>query len=72
MRLTAQQLAELDVVDEIVPEVTGGAHVDPAQQASRLGDVIDRQLTELESDSLQTLVDQRYARFRKLGRVQVV
>ncbi len=33
MRVTADDLVRLDVVDEIIPEVTGGAHVDAAAQA---------------------------------------
>jgi len=68
MRITAQDLAEFDVVDEIVPEVLGGAHVDPAGQAAILGAVLERQLDELAALDAEALVTQRYERFRRLGR----
>ena len=67
MRVTAQDLIELDIVDEIVPEVTGGAHVDHARQAQILGDVLERQLRELETLAPEALVSQRYDRFRRIG-----
>jgi acetyl-CoA carboxylase carboxyl transferase subunit alpha len=69
MKMTAPDLLALDVADEIVPEVVGGAHVDPAQQAAILGDVLERQLTELSALGAETLVAERYRRFRRMGRV---
>lgn len=69
LKLTAPDLARLAVIDEIVPEVTGGAHVDPARQAALVGDVLERQLAELETDSPAELVAGRYERFRRLGRM---
>lgn len=68
MKMTAPDLLALDVIDEIVPEVLGGAHVDPAAQAVLLGDVLERQLAELELMSADRVVAQRHERFRRLGR----
>jgi acetyl-CoA carboxylase carboxyl transferase subunit alpha len=68
MKMTAPDLLALDVADEIVPEVVGGAHVDPARQAMILGDVLDRQLAELERQAPDALVAGRYRRFRRMGR----
>ena len=68
MKMTAPDLLALDVADEIVPEVAGGAHVDPARQAVLLGEVLERQLIELERASPQALVASRYDRFRRIGR----
>jgi acetyl-CoA carboxylase carboxyl transferase subunit alpha len=70
LKLTAPDLLSLDVVDEIIPEVTGGAHVDPARQAAMVADVIARQLAELERLDPEALVAARYERFRRMGRVQ--
>ena len=67
MRITAPQLLDLDVVDEIVPEVVGGAHVDHAQQAGLVGEVLLRQLGELETLDPEELVRLRYERFRRMG-----
>ena len=68
MKMTAPDLLAQDIADEIVPEVTGGAHVDPARQAELLGEVLERQLAELERMSPEALVASRYRRFRRLGR----
>ncbi len=68
MKMTASDLLALDVIDEIVPEVAGGAHVDPARQAAILGDVLDRQLAELETQTPDALIAARYRRFRRIGR----
>ncbi len=70
MKMTAPDLLALDIADEIVPEVTGGAHVDPARQAGILGEVLDRQLAELERATPDALVVSRYGRFRRMGRFQ--
>ena len=68
MKMTASDLLALDVADEIVPEVVGGAHVDPARQAVLLGEVLERQLAELERATPEALVASRYGRFRRIGR----
>ena len=71
MRITAQDLEKLDVVDEIIPEVTGGAHVDPESQAAMVSDIIERDLIALESLNSELLVAARYERFRRLGRFRL-
>jgi len=68
MKMTAPDLLALDVADEIVPEVVGGAHVDPARQAVILGEVLERQLAELTRVSPEAIVASRYQRFRRMGR----
>jgi acetyl-CoA carboxylase carboxyl transferase subunit alpha len=68
MKLTASDLKELGIIDEIIPEITGGAHVDPAGQARRIGDVLEQQLDELSRLTPSELVEGRYERFRHLGR----
>lgn len=70
MRITAPDLLRLKIVDEVIPEVSGGAHVDPERQAGIVGDVLERQLAALEGMDGDALVDSRYERFRGLGVVQ--
>jgi acetyl-CoA carboxylase carboxyl transferase subunit alpha len=67
MKVTSPDLERLGIVDEIIPEVCGGAHVDPEAQAALVGNVLDRQLQELGAVGGQELVRQRYDRFRALG-----
>ncbi len=71
LRLTAPELLDLDVIDEIIPEVCGGAHVDPARQATMIGDVLERQLRELDGREPSLLVQSRYERFRRIGRFEL-
>jgi len=72
MKVTAEHLRELDIVDEIIPEVSGGAHVDAAGQAKIVGDVLERQLVQLELLDKEALLADRYDRFRRMGVFEVV
>ena len=67
MKITAKDLKEFGLVDEIVPEPEGGAHADHETAARSLGDVIERQLAELSLERPQDLIDARYHKFRKMG-----
>ena len=69
LRLTAPDLLDLGVVDEIVPEPVGGAHRDPEAACGRVGEVVARALDDLSGISGPDLVEARYRRFRALGRV---
>jgi acetyl-CoA carboxylase carboxyl transferase subunit alpha len=72
MRLTAADLRELDVIDEIVPEPPGGAHADPAGSAAAVGEAIDRHLAEVGDLTAEERRERRYRRFRALGRFETV
>ena len=67
MRVTAQQLAELGVIDVIVPEPLGGAHRDPASAIATLKGAIIEELDALEKLSGEALLDQRRKKFLTLG-----
>ena len=67
MRLTAPDLLELGVIDEIVPEPLGGAHADPEEACRQVGEALARSLEALEGKSPDELVEERYERFRVLG-----
>jgi len=67
MKITAKDLKELGIVDEIVPEPEGGAHVDHEAAARFLEEVLDRQLVALTNQPVRDLVDARYEKFRKMG-----
>ncbi|MCI0656900.1 MAG: acetyl-CoA carboxylase carboxyltransferase subunit alpha [Acidobacteria bacterium] len=68
MRITATDLKELGVVDEVVPEPVGGAHADPHRAAELLDSVLSRQLEELMRMDRDGRREARYEKFRKLGR----
>ena len=67
LRLTAKDLLELKLVDEIVPEPEGGAHYDHAATAKLLEPYLMRALEELSGLSTKELLDQRYEKFRRMG-----
>ncbi len=67
LRLSAGDLLEMDVIDEVIPEPMGGAHNSYDAAANELKKVISRNLTELESLSAEELREDRYQKFRKLG-----
>lgn len=67
MKITAADLKELGIVDEIVKEPEGGAHTDLEAAAQFLDEVLDRQLVELTSEPIKALVDARYKKFRQMG-----
>jgi acetyl-CoA carboxylase carboxyl transferase subunit alpha len=67
LRLTAAELAEFGVVDEIVAEPGGGAHRQPARAAVVLGRALERHLAALSAVPPGELVSARYARYRHMG-----
>jgi acetyl-CoA carboxylase carboxyl transferase subunit alpha len=67
LRLTAQDLLSLGLIDEIVPEPAEGAHADPAAAAETLREYIRRHLDELSALDASQLVEHRYVKFRKMG-----
>ncbi len=71
MRITAHDLLKLRVIDGIIPEPEGGAHLDHTASGHLLKEHLVLALTELGKLPLQTLVEQRYTKFRNLGLFQI-
>ncbi|HLZ90247.1 MAG TPA: acetyl-CoA carboxylase carboxyltransferase subunit alpha [Candidatus Acidoferrum sp.] len=67
LKITATDLKELGIVDEIVPEPEAGAHTDYEAAAKLLDTVLDRQLVMLTNESVKDLLDARYRKFRNMG-----
>ena len=68
MKITAQDLIGLSVIDEIVPEPVGGAHRDLRRATKTAGDAIARALAALDGLSPEELRQHRFDRFLKIGR----
>ena len=68
MKITAQDLLELKVIDAIVPEPTGGGHRAPTQAIEAVGDEIERQLKELSVHSPEELKRVRREKYLQIGR----
>ena len=67
LKLTAQDLLKLDVVDEIVPEPEGGAHCDYDTAATNLGAALRQNLERGMNTPVEELLKKRYKKFRALG-----
>ncbi len=70
LQLTAEKLKQLGIADEIIPEPFGGAQRDYAKAAEMLREVLTRHLSELNKLSGSKLREQRYEKFRAMGRFQ--
>ena len=69
MKITAQDMQQFGTIDEIIPEPRGGAHRDPAAQAAAVKEAVWRHLQELLSYSAEQLAEDRYRKFRGMGRI---
>lgn len=67
LKITARDLLQLQLVDEIVPEPEGGAHFDPESAARLLEPYLIRTLDDLAGLSPEELLNQRYEKFRRMG-----
>jgi acetyl-CoA carboxylase carboxyl transferase subunit alpha len=69
LKLTAQDMLELEVIDKIIPEPRGGAHRNPQGVYDLLGKEIHAQLEYFDSLSKEQLLEQRTQKFRRMGEV---
>ena len=68
MRITAQDLKKLGLIDEIVPEPLGGAHRDPAAALATLGDAVEKSLLALLGQTPEALKAKRREKFLAMGK----
>lgn len=69
LKMTAKDLLDLNVIDEIVPEPFGGAQRDPQAMATRLIKSLTHHVTELEELSIEQLLSGREKKYRRMGPV---
>ena len=67
LRITAPDMKELGVIDEIIPEPDGGAHQDHDAASALLDTVLQRNYTDLKSKPVPELLDGRYSKFRQMA-----
>ncbi|GAB2722954.1 acetyl-CoA carboxylase carboxyltransferase subunit alpha [Paenibacillus thermoaerophilus] len=71
MKITASDLYEFGIIDEIIPEPKGGAQRSYERQAELVKEALVRHLQELSSMTPEQLRDDRYGKFRRMGRYQL-
>jgi acetyl-CoA carboxylase carboxyl transferase subunit alpha len=67
LKITATDLKEFGIIDEIVSEPEGGAHLDHEASAVLLGSVLDDSLRDLSRLTIPELLERRYEKFRRMG-----
>ena len=67
MKITAADLQGLGIVDEVVPEVAGGAHLDVPRTVADVGEVLRRHLRDLLELPIRELLHRRYQKYRNIG-----
>ena len=70
LKMTAEDLRALHVIDEIVPEPPGGAHADPAGACAAVGEAVERNRREVADLTAEERRERRYRRFRALGQFE--
>ena len=66
-KLTAQDMERYNIIDEIIPEPTGGAHRDPQLAIKKIGDVMEKRLINLLSLEKDELVKLKEDKYLKIG-----
>ena len=69
MKVAAPDLKALGLIDEIIEEPPGGAHSDHDATFAAVRGALSRQLAELSVKSVRELLDERYDKFRAMGRI---
>jgi len=67
LKITAQDLFQMKVIDEVVEEPIGGAHRDPRRAAEFLKEAVIRNLTEIRTKPIDELLKLRYEKLRRIG-----
>jgi len=69
LKFTGPSLKEFGIIDEIIPEPIGGAHANPKEAIDKTGECVSKQLKKLSRLKPEELQEQRYKKFRHIGKV---
>jgi acetyl-CoA carboxylase carboxyl transferase subunit alpha len=67
LKLTARDMKEHGIVDEVLPEPLGGAHKEPEAAIGAVGDALDRVISGLGEVDSEALIEARHGRYRRIG-----
>ncbi len=70
LKLTAQDLYDLEVIDEIISEPIGGAHRNPREAAASIEKALKKHLSEIMDKPVDILLEDRYRKFRLMGAIK--
>jgi acetyl-CoA carboxylase carboxyl transferase subunit alpha len=67
MKITAQDLKSYTIIDEIIPEPLGGAHIDKEQCIENIKQYLLEELPILQQEPVKDLLEKRYHKYRMIG-----
>jgi len=67
LKLTARDMKQHGIIDEVLPEPLGGAHKEPAAAVGAVGEALSRVISGLSEADSNSLVEARYERYRRIG-----
>lgn len=70
LKLTAADLYDLRIIDEVIPEPPGGAHTDRLTAITTVGERLRVHLADLQQRDIDTLLHERYRKYRSMGQYQ--
>lgn len=70
LKLTAADLYDLRIIDEVIPEPPGGAHLDRLTAITTVGERLRVHLADLQQRDIDTLLRERYRKYRSMGQYQ--
>ncbi|MGQ9875470.1 MAG: acetyl-CoA carboxylase carboxyltransferase subunit alpha [Chloroflexus sp.] len=70
LKLTAADLYDLQIIDDVIPEPPGGAHADRLTAITTVGERLRVHLADLQQRDIDTLLRERYRKYRSMGQYQ--
>ncbi len=67
LKITAEDLVELEIAEEIIPEAAGGVHNNLEYTAEKISEFLQKNVKILSKHTIENLLDNRYNKFRKIG-----
>ncbi|WP_181349825.1 acetyl-CoA carboxylase carboxyl transferase subunit alpha [Thalassobacillus sp. CUG 92003] len=67
MKITSYDLKQLHVIDQVIPEIRGGAHRDVKQQADHIDHVLESSMAELQALSKEDRLEKRWEKYKQIG-----
>lgn len=72
MKITAEDLKKLGIIDKILKEPDGGAHNDSEKMSECIKDTIIKEIKKLSECSKNELIENRYKKFRNIGEYKII
>lgn len=66
MKITAKELKEMKIIDDIIPEPVGGAQENQEEVCNKIKKYLEKNIEQLKKKSIEELLEERYKKFRNM------